>query len=193
MNRRWLSVVVLLPALPALCPGQPPGRPGDRDRNKPAALAAAEAAARDVAENLRDAREAVKQISDKRARQQLELLLTRAELRNRDVRDNLAALEGPARPVIISDDDFARLLRGLAAGPFDNDRVTFVENFARARTFTSAHVREIARTFQFDDGRGKAAVLLYPRVVDPENFFTVLEVFTFDANRKAVREKLKLK
>ena len=93
----------------------------------------------------------------------------------------------------ISAEDFARVLKGLKGETFDNAKVAFVANLGKARNYTCAQVRELLQAFSFDGGRGEAAVQLYPQIIDPGNFFTVLEVFTFDSGRKAVRDKLKLK
>jgi hypothetical protein len=48
------------------------------------------------------------------------------------------------------------------------------------------------KEFSFDSDRVEAAVHLYPLIIDPENFFIVLEAFTFDHDRQAVRKRLKL-
>ena len=44
--------------------------------------------------------------------------------------------------------------------------------------------------FDFDDGRITAGVHLYPMLTDPENMFTVYEVFTFDGKKTAFREAI---
>jgi hypothetical protein len=131
--------------------------------------------------------------NDRRARERLELLLSRAELRAADLQKDLAALAAPPRRVALSPDEFAKFMAGLKANAFDSGKVPFVEEYAKTRWFSSAQVREILKAFAFDDGRIKAAVALHPRLTDPENFFTVLDAFAFDSSRKALREKLKLK
>jgi Domain of unknown function (DUF4476) len=188
MKRLWFGVVALAVGLPALCEGQP--GPGAKDKPSPAA--SARAAARDLASDLREARELLKKVNDRKTRERLELLLSRAELRAADIQRDLAALAAPPR-VALSPDEFAKFLKGLKANAFDDGKVPFVEEYARTRWFSSAQAREVLKAFAFDDGRIKAAVALYPRLTDPENFFTVLDAFAFDSSRKALREKLKLK
>jgi hypothetical protein len=92
----------------------------------------------------------------------------------------------------VSADEFDKLLKGLKAETFDDGRVSFIKSISNMRAFTSAQVRELLKEFNFDPGREEAAVTLYPRVTDPDNFFMALEVFTFDSGRKSVRERLKL-
>jgi hypothetical protein len=188
MRRLWFAVVALTVGLPALGTGQP--APAAKDTPSPAARA--RAAARDLASDLREARELVKKVNDRRTRERLELLLSRAELRAGDIQKDLAALAAPRRKPLTAE-ELAQFMKGLNANAFDNQKTPFVEEYAKTRWFTSAQARDVLKAFSFDDGRGKAAVALYPRLTDPENFFVALEAFTFDSGRKAVREKLKLK
>jgi hypothetical protein len=189
MHRRtWLGVAVLIGFLP-LAPGQQPA--GSKDRPNPIVKAAA--TNRQLMEDLRDAQDLLKNIQDRRTRERLEVILTRAELRAGDVQKALAALAAAAKPAALPEAEFARILSGLKGQSFDKDKVLFIENLGASRYYTSAQVRALLKEFAFDEGRVKAAVALHPQVLDPENFATVLEVFTFDSGRKAVREKLNLK
>jgi hypothetical protein len=189
MKRLWFATVALTVALPVLCTGQP----APAAKEKPSPAASARAAARDLAADLREARELLKKVNDRKTRDRLELLLSRAELRAADIQKDLAVLAVPPRRVALTADEFARFLKGLNANAFDSEKVPFVEQYAKTRWFTTTQAREVLKAFTFDDGRVKAAVALYPRLTDPDNFFTCLDTFTFDSGRKAVREKLKLK
>jgi len=191
MMRMGIGVLVLMVVLAPLSADQPATTPVGKD--KPSLAAEASAAAKDVAADLREARDLLKKVTDKQTRERLELLLTRSELRIGDIQKNLAGLAAAAKPVAISTEDFSKLIKGLQAEAFDDGKASFVANFSKGRHFTCAQAREMLKLFSFDAGRGQAAVALYPLLTDPENFFTALEVFTFDSGRKAVREKLKLK
>ncbi len=188
-QRTWLGVAVLMVGLAS--PGWAQRPAGYPDKANP--LMKAAAANRQLTLDLRDAQDLLKNIPDRRTRERLELLLTRAELRAVDVQKELAALAAASRPTAVPELEFAKILAALKGQSFDKDKVLFVENLGSARYFTSAQARALLKEFSFDDGRGKAAVALYPQVIDPDNFATVLEVFTFDSGRKTVREKLKLK
>jgi len=100
---------------------------------------------------------------------------------------------GDSIHVELVDPDFAKILQGVKAESFDDGKVSFLEGLGKKRFFTCDQARQILATFSFDDDRVKAAVLLYPQLVDQENFFMVLKVFTFDSSRKSVRAKLNLK
>lgn len=190
MNRPvWLSAFFLAVALPAYGRGGADPTP----QVKPDPAAAAAEAARQVAADLKEARDLLRKVTDKPTRERLELLLTRSELRLAELQKNVARLTAPARPTAASAEDFARVLKGVKAESFDDRKVSFIEDFGKGRHYTSAQVRELLAAFSFDQGRAKAAIALYPRVIDPDNFFTALEVFTFESGRNEVREKLKLK
>lgn len=96
----------------------------------------------------------------------------------------------PKQPV--SDDDFAKLLTSLQSQSLDDGKVSFIKLISHTNAFTCDQVRQILRELSFDQGREQAAVILYPRVTDPKNFFTVFEVFTFDQARSSVNKRLKL-
>lgn len=92
----------------------------------------------------------------------------------------------------ISPQDLENILQALAAEDLDDGKLSVVGGAVKTRHFTCAQARQILQTFTFDQSRERAALLLYPRVTDPENFFTILDVFTFEQSRNNVREQLKL-
>jgi DNA-binding TFAR19-related protein (PDSD5 family) len=184
-----MGVAILALALAPPAWGQPAAAPKD----KPNPILKAAAANRQVLADLREAQDVLKGITDRRTRERLELLLTRAELRANDVQKELAALAAAAKPAPVSDEDFAKILASLKGNAFDKDKLSFVQNLGKSRYYTCTQVRTLLKEFAFDGDRGKAAVALYPQILDPDNFFMVLEVFTFDSGRKAVRQNLGLK
>jgi hypothetical protein len=110
-----------------------------------------------------------------------------------ELQQDIVELVGTRTSTALSDATFAELLKQLKKESFDNGKLSFVESFGGERVFTSEQVRQMLSTFAFDNDRAKAALVLHAQVIDPENFFTALEAFTFDSNRKQVRDKLKAK
>jgi hypothetical protein len=149
-----------------------------------------------VIADLKEARKLVPTISDKTLREKLELLISRAELSAGDVRKELMDLmhATPARPSAgMPAPEFAKFLEALKKNAFDKDKVTFMQNFGARQPFTCEQAATLLKTFSFDDGRSEAAAVLYPNLLDPGNFYQVLDVFTFDSNKAALRKKLGLK
>ena len=152
---------------------------------------AAEAVGR-IAGDVAEARRLAARVGDRDLANQIDLLLNRAETRARDLRRDLdvAARTGISA---ISPADFDKFLASLKGNPFDEQKVTFIENFAKGHRFTCQQATVLLRTFSFDDGKVKAAVALHPQLVDPGNFYRVLDCFSFDTGRQAVRKSLGMK
>ena len=145
---------------------------------------------KDLTTDLKEARELLKGVADKTTRDRLELLLTRSELRAVELEKSLAgAASAPSTPPL-SAEDFAKLMKSLKSESFDEGKASFVVLFAQKGRLTCEQAREILKAFSFDDDRVKSAVLLYPRVTDPENFFKVLDVFSFSSSKEEVRRKI---
>ena len=153
-------------------------------------------AAKELAADLKEARELLKKVTDKATRDRLELLITRSELKALEFERGLTAGGGVgtgAPPMAMSAENFAKLLKALKAEAFDDGKVSFIETFAANGRLNAEQARTLLKEFSFDGGRVKSAVVLYPRLTDPENFFLVLDTFSFDTSRNEVREKLKMK
>ncbi len=86
------------------------------------------------------------------------------------------------------EEKFVQLIDMLKKAPFESDRMDIVRTAARDNFFTSEQVKRIMETFQFDENRIKAAKILYPRVVDRENFFVVYSALTHSSSREELRK-----
>lgn len=152
------------------------------------------AAAKELAADLKEARELLKKVTDRATRDRLELLITRSELKALELERMLGgAVVAGTQPTAMSAENFAKLLKALKAESFDDDKASFVATFAAQGRVNCEQARELLKSFSFDEGRINSAVVLYPRLTDPENFFVVLDVFSFDSSRGKVRERLNLK
>jgi hypothetical protein len=153
----------------------------------------AEAIAKQVVADLREAQEVLKFVHDRPTRERLELLLSRAELRVRDLQELLTVEEEPDKPVPASPEEFARVLTMIKAKWPDRERLALIADMGRFGHYTSAQVRALLEAFDFDDNKVEAAVMLYPKLTDPENFFQSLEAIDSSFKREEVRTKLNLK
>ena len=147
----------------------------------------------DLQRNIKEARKLLADINDRALREQLELLLSRAALIAEDLSEPLATSPRDRRKLPISDADFAKLLKNLKGQSFDEQKMVFVETFVKGRPLNCQQATELLKTFSFDDGRIASAVILYPGLVDAENFFEVLKIFPFESTRKQVMEAVKKK
>lgn len=149
--------------------------------------------ARQIKADLKEAKEMLQQVADQQTRNRLELLLTRSELRIEELQKDLQRLSAQSNLKITSAEEIADLKKKLQSESFDSKRLSFIQSFGKERRYTAIQVRELLSTFTFDNARSDAAIELYPSVVDPENYYKALEVFTFQSGGKKVMEKLKSK
>lgn len=147
-----------------------------------------ETAAAKIAADLKEARGLLKDVSDKKTREKLELLIGRAELAAKDLQADLAAYAPIAS---MTKDDFAKVLKGLKDQSFDDGKAKYIAALPKATRLTSAQAKEMLASFSFDRDRVPAAVALHGMVVDPELFVTVLDAFTFKSSKDEVLSKIK--
>ena len=88
----------------------------------------------------------------------------------------------------MSEEKFLQLIDMLKKAPFESDRMDIVRTAAKDNFFTSEQVRKIMETFQFDENRIRVARILYPRVVDRENFFVVYSALDHSSSREELRK-----
>jgi hypothetical protein len=151
----------------------------------------------EISRDLREARAAAGRISEKAIRERIERLLSQAELRARDLSDELARARSPQpqspAPMPLPAADFEKLLRGLKKEAFDDGKLRFVQNFAAKGPLSCQQAAALLKCFAFDEGRTKAVKVLYPRLVDPQNFNDVLDVFVFPNSKAEARKAIGLK
>ena len=182
-----LAVATLLVTASAFGQRQEPDRRSEGSRDRTTVQVA------DLQRNIKEARKLLADINDRDLREQLELLLSRAALIAEDLSEPLATSPRDRRKLPISDADFAKLLKNLKSQSFDEQKMVFVETFVKGRPLNCQQATELLKTFSFDDGRIASAVILYPGLVDAENFFEVLKIFPFESTRKQVMEAVKKK
>jgi hypothetical protein len=143
-----------------------------------------------IASDIREARDVAKFSTDVRLREQLDLLLARAELATRDLHQTaIRQAATPPRPAAMSTDDFNRFMGALSANKFDDARLATVKTLGSAK-LTATQGKQIVQKFSFDKGKEDAAVQIYPMLVDPHLFALVLEAFTFEKSRTAVMARI---
>ncbi|WP_316826588.1 DUF4476 domain-containing protein [Pedobacter miscanthi] len=95
---------------------------------------------------------------------------------------------GVVPPVVSQPDINYRLLSGEAFQEFyasykkcsfDSERVRLISAVSKKASFSSSQCKLILKTFTFDQERLKTAQNLYKTVVDPQNYFTLAEIFEF--------------
>lgn len=88
---------------------------------------------------------------------------------------------------VMSTPDFEALMRALKKESFDDGKNIVLDSAAEAAYFRVDQVVSIVKSFTFGDQKTRAAIKLYPRVVDAKNWFKVYSAFTFENEKEEVR------
>ncbi|GIV32730.1 MAG: hypothetical protein KatS3mg031_0265 [Chitinophagales bacterium] len=78
--------------------------------------------------------------------------------------------------------DFSNLLRSIEMKTFESTRVNIAREAIDHYYFTSEQVKQLASLFTFESSRLEIAQYAYPKVVDPERYYIVYDVFTFESS-----------
>jgi hypothetical protein len=98
--------------------------------------------------------------------------------------------EPEPQPQTMPDESFSKFLQALRRETFDDEKLEFLAPVAHQSYFSSEQVRQILDKFLFDNNREEAAIILYPKVVDPVNWFVIYDTFTFSSNVNEIRDWL---
>jgi hypothetical protein len=85
---------------------------------------------------------------------------------------------------------FDSLMGSLRGAPFESDRMAIMRSVASANLFTCTYLHTILRELKFENERIAAAELFAPRIVDPQNHYTVLDALTFSDEKQKVQQIL---
>lgn len=101
-------------------------------------------------------------------------------------------LEEPAGPAAMSADQLRTLLGAVRAEAFGDSALGVLRDACRANHFDVGQAVTLVSIFDFGDDKVEAAAMLYPRLVDPGNFYQIYGAFDFDSDKEALRERLGL-
>jgi hypothetical protein len=91
----------------------------------------------------------------------------------------------PVAVVPLSDDEFKDIVRVIRAEGFEDKKKAIARQVIAAKgRFLSRQVRDLLRQFAFEDTRLELAMFAYDYTLDPENYYSVHEVFSFSDNKE---------
>ena len=116
-----------------------------------------------------------------------------------DGRDNMRP-ERPGRPEqgehrpgygynrVMNDQLFQTFYKEMKNEPFKDDRMKLLNAALAGSDFTSAHCLQLTKLYTFDDDRMEIMKIMYPRIVDKEAFFTVINTLTFSSSKEKMKD-----
>ena len=116
-----------------------------------------------------------------------------------DGRDNMRP-ERPGRPEqgehrpgygynrVMNDQLFQTFYKEMKNEPFKDDRMKLLNAALSGSDFTSAQCLQLTKLYTFDDDRMEIMKIMYPRIVDKEAFFTVINTLTFSSSKEKMKD-----
>ena len=116
-----------------------------------------------------------------------------------DGRDNMRP-ERPGRPEqgehrpgygynrVMDDQLFQTFYKEMKNEPFKDDRMKLLNAALAGSDFTSAQCLQLTKLYTFDDDRMEIMKIMYPRIVDKEAFFTVINTLTFGSSKEKMKD-----
>ena len=116
-----------------------------------------------------------------------------------DGRDNIRP-ERPGRPDqgehrpgygynrVMNDQLFQMFYKEMKNEPFKDDRMKLLNAALAGSDFTSAQCLQLTKLYTFDDDRMEIMKIMYPRIVDKEAFFTVINTLTFSSSKEKMKD-----
>lgn len=95
----------------------------------------------------------------------------------------------PVGPVPMDPADFARVRQSVGSASFSGDRLERLGDALQGRYLTVDQVIALLEVFSFEQTKIDAAVLMYPQIVDPGEWYRVFDAFTFSSSKDALRER----
>ncbi|RYZ23559.1 MAG: DUF4476 domain-containing protein [Chitinophagaceae bacterium] len=80
--------------------------------------------------------------------------------------------------------NFNALLAQLRAETFDNTKLTLAKDALAMNRVSAAQVKQLMQLFTFDSDRLEMAKAAYPRTVDKNNYFQVMDAFEFSNSKE---------
>ena len=116
-----------------------------------------------------------------------------------DGRDNMRP-ERPGRPEqgehrpgygynrVMNDQLFQTFYKEMKNEPFKDDRMKLLNAALAGSDFTSAQCLQLTKLYTFDDDRMEIMKIMFPRIVDKEAFFTVINTLTFSSSKEKMKD-----
>lgn len=116
-----------------------------------------------------------------------------------DGRDNMRP-ERPSRPEqgehrpgygynrVMNAQLFQTFYKEMKNEPFKDDRMKLLNAALAGSDFTSAQCLQLTKLYTFDDDRMEIMKIMYPRIVDKEAFFTVINTLTFSSSKEKMKD-----
>ena len=95
---------------------------------------------------------------------------------------------GYVRPRAMSSADFDRFFNEYRGKSFESDRTRMLDEVVPPSGFTCAQCRKLVDMCTFQTDKKNMIKKLYPKIADKKNFSILTDVFTFEMDKREMRE-----
>ena len=92
----------------------------------------------------------------------------------------------------LSDDDVDALQREIDGAPFNEGKLSVLQDGIAGRTLVARQAEQLLELFSFSRDRVDVLVFVHPRLARGEDFSRLLAALKFESDRQAVRDRLGL-
>ncbi|GAE85445.1 DUF4476 domain-containing protein [Bacteroides reticulotermitis] len=92
---------------------------------------------------------------------------------------------------VMDDRLFSDFLTRVKKEPFSDNRMKLIETALVNSYFTCGQCLSLVKLYTFDDDKMKIMKMIYPRIVDREGFFTLIDSLTFSSNKDEMNDFVK--
>ena len=89
---------------------------------------------------------------------------------------------------VMNDQLFQTFYKEMKNEPFKDDRMKLLNAALAGSDFTYAQCLQLTKLYTFDDDRMEIMKIMYPRIVDKEAFFTVINTLTFSSSKEKMKD-----
>ncbi len=83
----------------------------------------------------------------------------------------------------LSDDEFSIVYKRMKEATFDDNKMALIDVAVLGCYFTCAQCAKLINMFSFSDKQLRALKMMAPRIVDPQNGYTIYQVFKFSSDK----------
>ncbi|RME25878.1 MAG: DUF4476 domain-containing protein [Deltaproteobacteria bacterium] len=98
------------------------------------------------------------------------------------VDDTVATASAP-----VSEAELGSILAAIDGESFSDGKLAVLRSAAAEHWFTADQARRVIEQFSFGEDKVAAGTVLFPRIVDPANWYRVYDAFDFDSDKEALR------
>ncbi|MCR5888040.1 DUF4476 domain-containing protein [Hymenobacter sp. J193] len=91
-------------------------------------------------------------------------------------------------PSVMKPQEVEALVRAAERKAFDKDKLGILQDGLSRVALRTEDLKRLLRVFSFEDQRVVLAKYAYGRLIDPQNFYQVYELFSFSSNVKELQE-----